>query len=42
MYADDTTLLLHDKNLNSLHTNLIEELEEVRLWIKYNKLKINI
>lgn len=42
IYADDTTLLLKDKNLHSLHTNLISELNKVKLWIKFNKLSLNI
>lgn len=42
VYADDTTLLLKDKNLNSLHTNLIAELKKIWVWITFNKLLLNI
>lgn len=42
MYADDTTLLIKDKKLNSLHINLILELNNVKNWINSNKLKLNI
>ena len=42
MYADDTTLMLADKNINSLHSNLCTELSLLNNWIKFNKLKINV
>lgn len=42
MYADDTTLLLKDNNIDSLHTNLLSELDNVKLWLRSNKLKLNI
>lgn len=42
IYGDDTTLLLKDKNLHSLHANLISELIKVSLWIKLIKLSLNI
>lgn len=42
MYADDTTLLLRDRDINSMHTNITTELNKVKLWIHSNKLKINI
>ncbi len=41
IYADDTTLLLKDKNINTLHENLPTELNIINLWIQYNKLKLN-
>lgn len=34
LYADDTNLLLADKNINSLHLNLQEELDLVMKWLK--------
>ena len=42
VYADDTTLILKDKNFDSLYTNLISEINNVKLWIQSNKLKLNI
>ena len=42
MYADDTSLLISDKNLHSLHRNLMSELQKVKLWVQANKLKMNI
>ena len=42
MYADDTTLLISDKNITSLHRNLVSELQKVKLWVQANKLKMNI
>lgn len=41
IYADDTTLLVKDENLDSLHSNLISELNNIKLWVKANKLNIN-
>lgn len=42
IYADDTTLLLKDKNIDSLHTTLSTELMNIKLWIQSNNLKLNI
>ena len=42
MYADDTTLLISDKNLHSLYRNLMSELQKVKFWVQANKLKMNI
>lgn len=42
MYADDTTLILADKNINFLHSTLTVELNSVHDWVKSNKLKLNI
>lgn len=41
-YAFDTTLLLKDKNIDSLHAYAISELEKVHLRIQSNKVKLNI
>ena len=42
VYDDDTTVVLKDKNINSLHANLISELENISLWINSNKKKVNV
>ena len=42
MYADDTNLLLADKDINSLHFHLSTELNSVSQWLKSNKLKLNV
>ena len=42
VYADDTTVVLKDKNINSLHANLISELENISSGIHSNKLKLNV
>lgn len=42
IYADDTNLLLADKNINSLYTNLNNELKCIARWVKCNKLKLNV
>ena len=42
MYADDTTLLIRDKDINSLHVNLTSDLNKIKLWIQSNKLKLNV
>ena len=40
IYADDTNLLLHDTNMDSLHLNI--ELQVMNYWIKHNKLRLNV
>lgn len=42
IYADDTNLLLADEDINSLHINLITELDEINTWVKSNHLKLNV
>ena len=42
IYADDTTLFLKDKNLDSLHSKLNLELNNVKSWVHANKLIINV
>lgn len=39
IYADDTTLLLKDTNINTLHETLTSELNKVNIWIQANKLR---
>ena len=42
MYADDTTLILADKNIDALHSTLTTELNLVHQWVNFNELKLNI
>lgn len=42
LYADDTTLLLRDSTLDSLHMNITIELDKISKWIYSNKLQLNI
>ncbi len=42
IYADDTTLLLADKNIHSLYLNLCTEIPKINNWIKSNRLKLNV
>ena len=41
IYADDTSLLISDRDLFNLHKNLQTELEFINLWVKANSLTIN-
>lgn len=42
IYADDTTLLLNDTSIDSLHSNVRTELNKINVWINSNKLKLNV
>lgn len=42
MYSDDSTLLMKARNIDFLHTNIMSELKNVKLWLKSNKLQLNI
>lgn len=42
IYADDTNLLLTDKDITSLHSSIHTELKLINQWIKCNKLKLNV
>ena len=42
LFADDTNLFLSGKNLDDMQTLLNEELTEIDLWLKANKLSLNI
>lgn len=42
IYADDTTLLINDKNLDALHVKVTSELNNVKCWIRANRLRLNI
>ena len=41
IYADDTSLLIYDRDLFNLHKNLQTELEFINLWVQANSLTIN-
>ena len=42
IYADDTNLLIHNSNINTLHANLITELRKINCWTKLNNLSLNV
>ena len=42
IYADDTNMLLGDKDIHNLYSNLSTELNLLYNWIKVNRLKLNI
>lgn len=42
MYADDTSLIISDKNKGKLHAQCQFELEKINQWIESNFLKLNI
>ena len=42
IYADDTSLLLTDTSLNSLHQNLEQELILIISWLESNNLNLNL
>ncbi len=41
IFADDTTWLINDKNLNALHVKVTSELNHVKRWIQANRLRLN-
>lgn len=41
LFADDTNILLADKDINSLHSTLTIELPRIVKWVNDNKLKLN-
>ena len=41
LYADDTSLMLSDRDLNSLKYKANNELKKVDLWLRMNKLSLN-
>ena len=41
LFADDTSLLLSDKNINTLESNLNIDLEHLSMWLISNKISIN-
>ena len=42
MFVDDTSMLGHDKNINSLQSSINENLQMVSEWLQVNKLSLNI
>ena len=42
LFADDTNLLLHDKNLPNLILKANTEIQKISDWLKVNKLSLNI
>lgn len=42
MYADDTSFIVSDQNLQNLHMKLSQTLEDINRWIEDNKLKLNV
>ena len=42
MFADDTNLFFHDKNIENLYKITNYELEKISIWFKLNKLSLNI
>ena len=42
VYADDTSVVANDKNLDKLSEILNDELNKLSIWLKANKLSLNI
>ena len=42
MYADDTNIFLSNSNYETLESNINLELDRVKLWLKSNKLSLNL
>ena len=44
MYADDTTIYFNidDFDTNNLEAEINKELEQVNIWLKLNKLSLNV
>ena len=41
MFADDTTIVMTDKNINTLQQKINLEMENVSEWFKANQLSLN-
>ena len=41
LFADDTLLMLADKNLDMLETKINEQIQHVDYWLRKNKLSLN-
>ena len=42
LYADDTTVIIKDKEISILLKTLKVELEKLSIWLKANKLSLNV
>ena len=42
LYADDTNVFLNGKNVNKMIETMNSELEKIVVWLKINKLKLNV
>ena len=42
LFADDTNLFSSGKDIKTLETNINDELSRISLWLKVNKLSLNI
>ena len=42
MFADDTNLFYSHKNLDNLVATVNQELQKISLWLRINKLSLNI
>ena len=42
MFADDTSMLGHDKDISSLQSHINDNLETVSKWLQVNKLSLNV
>ena len=41
LFADDTVLIMKDKNVNNLQRMVNEELQLIDNWMKFNRLSLN-
>ena len=42
MFADDTSMLAHDKDISSLQSHINDNLEIVSKWLQVIKLSLNV
>lgn len=42
LFADDTLIYLHGKNIDVMRNEMNEDLERLNQWLKLNKLKLNV
>lgn len=41
LFADDTTIFYHAKNLTEINNNMVNDLNIIQDWLKFNKLSLN-